>query len=698
MTSTLKKDAVELSRVRNIGFIAHIDAGKTTVSERVLYFTGRIYKVGEVHEGTAVLDWMEQERERGITITAAATTCEWKDCSINIIDTPGHVDFTAEVERSLRVLDGGVVVFDAVAGVQPQSETVWRQADRYSVPRICFVNKMDRIGADFARTVDSIRHRLKTTPIPIQYPIGQEEHFRGIVDLMEERAFFFPEGADLQEPQEGPIPPELQAEVAAVREELVERVAENDDALLDQYLHSTPITTEQLKSALRRATIANRAVPVLCGSALQSQGVHSLLDAVGDYLPSPLDVTAITGKHPQTGEPVERPPNADEPFSALAFKVVTDTYVGRLVYFRVYSGTMRSGSTVYNASKGIRERLGRILRMHAQHREEIEEVRPGDIGAAVGLKNTFTGETLCDERDPVLLESITFAEPVIAVAVEPSSRAEHERLTDSLLKLAQEDPTFRVRYDSETGQTVISGMGELHLEVLVERMRREFGVQANIGKPRVTYREAVTQTVQGRGQIRAPDRRPRPVRPLHRGAGAPGARHGLRLRGQGQGRRHPARIHLRHRQGRRGGAAQRHCGRLSGSGREGAGDRWHLSRGGLVRDGLQNRRLHGREGGAQAGASGAFGAGHGPPGDHPRGVPGRGAQGAEPPPGPGPVSGRPGRHSGGGGRGPISRDVRLRHGPTLAHPGEGYPLHGVRALRKGGGLYGPGSRPHRLGG
>ena len=308
MTSTPKKDAVELSRVRNIGFIAHIDAGKTTVSERVLYFTGRIYKVGEVHEGTAVLDWMEQERERGITITAAATTCEWKDYSINIIDTPGHVDFTAEVERSLRVLDGGVVVFDAVAGVQPQSETVWRQADRYSVPRICFVNKMDRIGADFARTVDSIRHRLKTTPIPIQYPIGQEEHFRGIVDLMEERAVFFPEGADLQEPQEGPIPPELQAEVASFREELVERVAENDDVLLDQYLHGTPITTEQLKSALRRATIANRAVPVLCGSALQSQGIHTLLDALGDYLPSPLDVPAIIGKHPQTGSPVERPP------------------------------------------------------------------------------------------------------------------------------------------------------------------------------------------------------------------------------------------------------------------------------------------------------------------------------------------------------------------------------------------------------
>lgn len=495
------KDPSELGHIRNIGFIAHIDAGKTTVSERVLYLSGRTYKVGEVHEGTAVMDWMDQERERGITIQAAATTCKWKDYSINIIDTPGHVDFTAEVERSLRVLDGGVVVFDAVAGVQPQSETVWRQADRYSVPRICFVNKMDRLGADFSRTVDSVRHRLKAKPVPVQIPIGQEEDFKGVVDLINERAFFFPEGTPLEEPREEPIPSDLQSEVAGYRAELIERVAENDDALLEQYLEGSPITNDQLKEALRRATIANRVVPVLCGSALQSQGIHLLLDAVGDYLPSPIDVPPVKGIHPQNHETIQRATNAEEPFAALAFKVVTDTYVGRLVYFRVYSGVVRSGITVYNASKGTRERMGRILRMHAQQREEVDEMRPGDIGAAIGLKNTFTGETLCSERDPVLLESISFAEPVISVAVEPPSRAEHDKLTDALLKLAQEDPTFRVKYDTETGQTVISGMGELHLEVLVERIRREFGVQAQIGKPRVAYREAITKQSKGEGKF-----------------------------------------------------------------------------------------------------------------------------------------------------------------------------------------------------
>ncbi len=501
MNSASKSDSLDLGQVRNIGFIAHIDAGKTTVTERVLFFTGRIHKVGEVHEGTTVMDWMAQERERGITITSAATTCEWKDYRINIIDTPGHVDFTAEVERSLRVLDGGVVVFDAVAGVQPQSETVWRQANRYGVPRICFVNKMDRMGADFARTVDSIRHRLKATPIPVQYPIGQEEHFRGVVDLIDERAFLFPEGDPLQDLREAPVPPELLEEVAAYREELVEKVAENDDTLLEQYLQGEVISGAEIRAALRRATLANRAVPVLCGSALRSRGIQPMLDAVGDYLPSPLDVPSIRGLRPQTQEEVERFPQPDAPFSALAFKVVTDPYVGRLVYFRVYSGTVRSGASVYNSSKGIRERLGRILRMHAQQREELEEVSPGDIGAAVGLKNTFTGETLCDERDPVVLEAIQFAEPVISVAVEPATRAEHEKLTSALLKLAQEDPTFRVKYDSETGQTVISGMGELHLEVLVERMRREFSVQAQIGKPRVAYREAITRRAKGEGRF-----------------------------------------------------------------------------------------------------------------------------------------------------------------------------------------------------
>ena len=492
---------VDLTRVRNIGFIAHIDAGKTTVTERVLYATGRIYKVGEVHDGTTVMDWMAQERERGITITAAATSCSWRDYHINIIDTPGHVDFTAEVERSLRVLDGGVVVLDAVAGVQPQSETVWRQADRYHVPRICFINKMDRLGADFARTMDMIRHRLKAIPIAVQYPMIREDQFLGVVDLVEEQAFLFPEGDGRQGPQPVPIPPELQEEVARYREELVERVAENDDLLLERFLQGMAISHDELKAALRRAAVANRAVPVVCGSALRSQGIGPLLDAVTDYLPSPLEVPPIHGIDPQTHQTVVRPPQTDAPFAALAFKVVTDAYVGRLVYLRVYSGTVRSGSAVYNSSKRVWERMGRILRMHAQHREEIGQIGAGEIGAAVGLKRTFTGETICDERYPVVLESIRFPEPVISVAIEPRSRAEQDKLTEAMVKLAEEDPTFRVRYDTETGQTVISGMGELHLEVLVERMRREFGVAANVGRPRVAYREAITRSARAEGRF-----------------------------------------------------------------------------------------------------------------------------------------------------------------------------------------------------
>ncbi len=501
MESVSDKGSVELPRIRNIGFIAHIDAGKTTVTERVLYAAGRIYKVGEVHDGTTVMDWMAQERERGITITAAATTCAWKGFRINIIDTPGHVDFTAEVERSLRVLDGGVVVFDAVAGVQPQSETVWRQADRYHVPRICFINKMDRLGADFARTVDMVRHRLKATPIPVQFPMGREDQFRGVVDLVEERALLFPEGDARQEPELVPVPPELQEEVARYREELVERVAENDDALLERYLEGAAISNADLKAALRRATMSNRAVPVVCGSALCSQGIGPMLDAVTDYLPSPAEVPPIRGTDPQTNEPVERSPETDGPFAALAFKVVTDPYVGRLVYFRIYSGTIHSGGAVYNSSKGVWERMGRILRMHAQRREEVEQLGAGEIGAAVGLKRTFTGETICDERFPVVLESIRFPEPVISVAIEPRSRMEQDRLTDAMVKLAEEDPTFHVRYDSETGQTVISGMGELHLEVLVERMRREFNVEANVGRPRVAYRETITRPARAEGRL-----------------------------------------------------------------------------------------------------------------------------------------------------------------------------------------------------
>ena len=492
---------VDLQKVRNIGFIAHIDAGKTTVTERVLFFTGRTYKLGEVHEGTAVMDWMAQERERGITITSAATRAAWKGHQINIIDTPGHVDFTAEVERSLRVLDGGVVVFDAVAGVQPQSETVWRQADRYGVPRICFVNKMDRIGADFEKTMDSIRHRLKAVPVPVQYPIGAEDQFHGVIDLVEEKAWFFERGGASGELREGEIPSELREEAAQIREEMIERVAENDEHVLEQFLSGETPSPEEIKAALRRATIANHAVPVVCGSALQSLGVQLVLDAVLDYLPSPLDVPAVVGKAPNSENEVERKADISEPFAALAFKVVSDPYVGRLVYFRVYSGSMKAGASVYNSIKGVRERMGRIMFMHANHREEAESISVGEIGAAVGLKNTFTGETICDEKQPIMLESIRFAEPVISVAIEPATRAEQDKLTGSLIKLAEEDPTFRVRYDKETGQTVMSGMGELHLEILVDRLKREFNVNAAIGRPQVAYREAITHPAKAQGRF-----------------------------------------------------------------------------------------------------------------------------------------------------------------------------------------------------
>ncbi len=491
----------DLNRVRNIGFIAHIDAGKTTVTERVLFFTGRTYKLGEVHEGTAVMDWMAQERERGITITSAATRAEWKGHQVNIIDTPGHVDFTAEVERSLRVLDGGVVVFDAVAGVQPQSETVWRQADRYGVPRVCFINKMDRIGADFDKAVDSIRHRLNGVPIPVQYPIGAEDQFHGVVDLIEEKAWFFERAGAPGELREGEVPSAMREQIANIREEMIERVAESDEDMLEMFLSGETPSPEDIKAALRRATIANHATPVVCGSALQSLGVQLVLDAVIDYLPSPVDVPPVVGRAPSGDEEVLRSADAAEPFSALAFKVVSDPYAGRLVYFRVYSGSMKAGGSVYNSTKGARERMGRIMFMHANHREDSETISAGEIGAAVGLKNTFTGETICDERAPVVLEAIRFAEPVISVAIEPTTRAEQDKLTDSLIKLSEEDPTFRVHYDKETGQTIMSGMGELHLEILVDRLRREFHVEAAVGRPQVAYREAITRASSARGRF-----------------------------------------------------------------------------------------------------------------------------------------------------------------------------------------------------
>ncbi|MDA0987787.1 MAG: elongation factor G [Chloroflexi bacterium] len=489
-----------VDRIRNIGFIAHIDAGKTTVTERVLFFTGRTYKIGEVHDGTAVMDWMAQEKERGITITAAATTCEWKGYRINIIDTPGHVDFTAEVERSLRVLDGGVVVFDAVSGVQPQSETVWRQADKYHVPRICFINKMDRVGANFQRTIDMISDRLSANPVAVQIPVGEEISFVGVIDLVEEKAIMFSdEGGFI--PTEAPIPEEMLEHVRGYRDRLVEKVAETDDILMSKYLDEKPISKEEIKQAIRRATIKNLIVPVLCGSALKNKGIQGMLDAVCEYLPSPLDVPPVSGIRPKTGEVVFMKADESAPFSALAFKVMTDPHVGRLVYLRVYSGQMKAGTAVYNSTKATRERMGRTLSMHANRREETEVISAGDIAAAVGLKNTFTGDTICSEGSPVILESIRFPEPVVSVAIEPKTKMDQEKLIDSLIKLSEEDPTFRIKVDDETGQTIMSGMGELHLEVLVERLRSEFQVAANIGRPKVSYRETITEPARAEGRF-----------------------------------------------------------------------------------------------------------------------------------------------------------------------------------------------------
>ena len=488
-----------INRVRNIGFIAHIDAGKTTVTERVLYVTGRTYKIGQVDLGTAVMDWMPQERERGITITAAATTTLWKDYQINVIDTPGHVDFTAEVERSLRVLDGGVVVLDSVAGVQPQSETVWRQADKYHVPRICFVNKMDRVGADFERTIHSMRHRLKANPLAVQMPIGQEAEFEGVFDLMGERAYYYRNGGPSFE--EGPIPSEHVEDFRRYRDAMIERIVETEDALMIRYLEGEDIPVDDLKNALRKATITRRLVPVLCGSALRTYGIQPLLDAVVDYLPSPGDVPAVEGANPDTDELEIRPAHPNAPFSALAMKVTTDPYVGRLVYLRIYSGAVKSGAMVYNATKGRRERLGRLLQMHANHRRELAEIGAGHIAAAIGLKNTFTGDTICDQDYPVILEPPTFPAPVISLAIEPITQADRDKLIESIGKLVEEDPTFLVRHDEETGQTVISGMGELHLEVFVDRIRREFGVAANVGQPKVSYRETVTTPARAQGRF-----------------------------------------------------------------------------------------------------------------------------------------------------------------------------------------------------
>ncbi len=484
-----------LQRYRNIGIIAHIDAGKTTTTERILFYTGKTHRLGSVDDGTTVTDWMEQERERGITIVSAAVTTFWKEYQINIIDTPGHIDFTAEVQRSLRVLDGGVVIFDAVQGVEPQSETVWRQANRYGVPRICFVNKMDRIGASFERTVQMIRERLGATPVALQLPIGEEADFIGVIDLLEQKAIIWEDDLG-KEPRQAPIPSYLLPRVEAARAQMVEQIAETDEALTEQYLEGKEIGVDDLKKALRNAVIQGRVTAVLCGSSLRNRGVQPLLDAIIDYLPSPEDIPPVTGEHPKSGERIERFAKDDSPLSALVFKIVTDPYVGRLAYIRVYSGKLTQGTMVYNSTKDRRERVGRLLRMYADRREDITEVLAGDIGAVLGMKETFTGDTLCDASHPILLEAITFPEPVISVAIEPKTTADQDKMGDALRKLSEEDPTFRVRTDEETGQTIISGMGELHLEVLVDRMLREFRVQARVGKPQVAYRESITRPVE----------------------------------------------------------------------------------------------------------------------------------------------------------------------------------------------------------
>ncbi len=493
---------VPLERIRNIGVIAHIDAGKTTVSERILYYTGKTYKIGEVHDGTAVMDWMEQERERGITITAAATTTFWREYQINLIDTPGHIDFTAEVQRSLRVLDGGIVVFDAVAGVQPQSETVWRQADRFRVPRLAFVNKMDRAGANFHRTIEMIIERLNARPVAIQLPVGSETSFEGVIDLITRQEILYSDDPDAP-PQTRQIRAELKEKAEQARAAMVERIAETDEELTTQYLEGREIAAEDLRRALRRATIAGRLTPVLCGAALKNKGIRAMLDAVVDYLPSPIDIPAVRGMKPDDPTQIEiRHADENEPTAALAFKIVTDPYVGRLAYVRVYSGRVATGQALLNtARRNQRERVGRLVRMHANAREEVQEVLAGDIAALIGPKNTFTGDTLCAPDQPILLESIKFPEPVISVAIEPRTKADQDKMAEALRRLSEEDPTFRVRTDEETGQTIISGMGELHLDVLVDRMVREFKVWANVGKPQVAYRETITQPARAEGRF-----------------------------------------------------------------------------------------------------------------------------------------------------------------------------------------------------
>ena len=677
-----------LEKTRNIGIMAHIDAGKTTTTERILYYTGRTYKIGEVHEGAAVMDWMEQEQERGITITSAATTAEWKGHRINIIDTPGHVDFTVEVERSLRVLDGAIALFDSVAGVEPQSETVWRQADKYHVPRIAYINKMDRIGADFDRGVQTMIDRLGAHPVPIQLPIGNEADFLGVIDLVKMKAMVYKDELGTEQ-EENEIPENLLEAAEAAREHLLEEVSHYDDVLLELILEEGEIPEDKLKAAIRKATLSTKLTPVLCGSSFKNKGVQPLLDAVIDYLPSPLDVPPVVGTELIKGEEEERQvvrkADDSEPFSALAFKIAADPYVGKLTYFRVYSGKLEAGSRVLNVGSGRTERIGRILMMHANDREEVQEVYAGDIAAAVGIKQVITGDTLAAPDAPVHLEKIVFPEPVIKVAVEPKTKADQEKMSIALGRLAEEDPTFQVRTNEETGQTEISGMGELHLEVLVDRMKREFGVEANVGRPQVSYRETVrAQRREDRRQVRPPDRRLGPVRRrLHQPRA--GAGRGLRVRQQDQGREHPLGIHPGGQAGSRRGARERRQGGLPDGRHEGDADRRQVPRRGLLGDRLQGRRLDRFQGGRPARQAGAAGADLRGRGDHAGGLPRRGDRRPVPPArtrrGKRAAWQRAGRH----GARAAERDVRLRDRPALEHAGSRELHDAVRRLRGGSG-------------
>ena len=676
-----------LDRYRNIGIMAHIDAGKTTTTERILYYTGKNYKIGEVHEGAATMDWMEQEQERGITITSAATTCFWvrngTQYRINIIDTPGHVDFTVEVERSLRVLDGAVTLLDSVAGVEPQTETVWRQADRYGVPRIIFANKMDRVGADFDRCLAMIRDRLTKKAYPLQLPVGSGELFTGHIDVLRRVETVFDDETLGKTFTEMPVPEAYRERVEAARHEVIEAAVEHDEELLEKYLGGAELSFEEIQRAIRKATTSGAIVPVLCGASFKNKGVQALLDAVIDYLPSPVDIPPIKGHLPLHDDThVERCASDEEPFSALAFKIATDPYVGRLTFFRVYSGSLKSGSYVYNSTKDKRERVGRLLQMHANKREEIEEVLAGDIGAAIGLKETRTGDTLSDEDKPIILEAMKFPNPVIDVAIEPKTKADQDKLAIALQKLQEEDPTFRVRSDAETGQTIIAGMGELHLEILVDRMKREFKVEANVGKPQVAFRETIRRKVKDvEGKfIRQSGGKGQYGHVVHR-RGADRAGRGLRVRGQDRRRRDPPGVHQAGRGGHPRGARERRAGRLPDGGREGHAHLRQLPRRGQLGNGVQDRRLDGHQGGRAAGRRRPARAGHGGRGRDAVGLPRRRHRRSLEPPRQDRRHDPARRRAGGRGRRAAGRDVRVLHHATQHDAGARGVHDAVRPLR-----------------